>query len=107
MFTLFKTVPRFLKLRVYAFDVSDFSFKFLSLNDSNGKEIIDDFGEGEIPPGIIQNGEIKDKEKLIQILRDVITKRNIKYVAISLPDEKGFVRFIKLPTKTIKKDELQ
>ena len=106
MFASFKTIPQFLKLRTYAFDISDFSYKFLLLKDSVDGVIVEDFGEGEISPGIIQNGEVQDKEKLTQMLREVIIKHNIKYVAISLPDEKGFIRFLKMPTKTIKKDEI-
>lgn len=106
MFTLFRTIPQFLKLQTYAFDISDFSYKFLSLKDSDDGIEVADFGEGEIPKGIIQNGEIKNNEKLLEILRDIIAKHNIKYVAISLPDEKGFVRFLKLSASIIKKEEI-
>ncbi len=106
MFAFLKTIPQFLKLPVYAFDISDFSYKFLLLKDYSDGVRVDKFGEGEIPPGVIQNGEVQDKEKLTQILSEIITKHNIKYVAISLPDEKGFIRFLKLPTKTIKRNEI-
>lgn len=106
MFTFFKTTPQFLKLPVYGFDISDFSYKFLSLKELAGSMRVVGFGEGEIPPGVIQGGEVKEKDKLVQILRELVKKHRIKYVAISLPDEKGFVRHLQMPTATVKKSEI-
>ena len=79
---------------IYALDISDQSFKFLRLTQNSSGEVVDvDFGEGAIDKGVIENGEIKDKSRLSEILKEVFSKNNIK---LSLPEEKGFLREIKI-----------
>lgn len=89
-------VPSFLKFPVYAFDLSDLSYKYLRLTETKKGILVDDFGEGDIPPGIIEHGEIKKQDVLQAFLKDLLSKKNIRFVALSLPEEKGFVRNIKL-----------
>ena len=86
----------FNRIPIYALDISDQSFKFLRLLDSKGGIVVENFGEGTISKGIVENGEIKDKKKLSEILKEVFYKNNIKFVALSLPEEKGFLREIKI-----------
>jgi type IV pilus assembly protein PilM len=81
---------------IYALDLSDQSFKFLHLTDSSDGIVVTDFGEGEIDKGTLENGEIKDKNRLSEILKDVFYENSIKYIALSLPEEKGFLREIRI-----------
>ncbi len=103
---IFNTVPRLFTLPVYGLDISDLSYKYLCLEQIHGGIRIADFGEGEMPQGIVQNGEIRDREKLIKILKVLFAQRHIRYVALSLPDEKGFVRSLKLSTAAMQKEEI-
>src|SRR3989344_8058017 len=85
------------KIPIYSLDVSDQSFKFVRLTQNSAKEmIVTGFGEGEIDKSVIENGEIKDKRRLSEILKEVFFQNNIKFIALSLPEEKGFLREIKI-----------
>lgn len=86
----------FTKIPIYALDISDESFKFLRFADKESGTIVRDFGEGDIPRGVIESGEIKDVQKLGEIFKKTFSQKNIKYVAFSLPEEKGFLRTVSL-----------
>ena len=97
-------LPNFLKLPVYAFDVSDQSYKYLLLKEKKEGVVVDDFGAADIPNGVIERGEIKKPDVLIAQFRALFQLRGIKYVALALPEEKGFLRTIKL--SGIKEEEV-
>lgn len=86
----------------FGLDISDRAAKFMKLakNQSGGFDIVQ-FGETEIPDGIVVGGEIKKPEdlgKLIGDLRDAEGKpMRDRFVVASLPEEKSFVRVIQLP----------
>lgn len=92
----FMRLPKFLRFPIYTFDLSDQSYKYLLLNESKGLYSVQDFGEGEIPKGILEKGEIINQELLIKLLRGIFEKKKIRYVAIALPEEKGFLRTIQM-----------
>ncbi len=98
-------IPNFLKLPVYALDLSDQSYKYMRLEEKNGFTFVADFGEGEMDPGIIEQGEIKKKDVLVSFLKNIFSKKNIKFVGVSLPEEKGFLRSVKL--FSVKEEEVR
>lgn len=98
-------IPSFLSLPVYAFELSDKSYKYLRLKSIAQGTIIEDFGEGEIPVGVLERGEIKKPEILTALLSALFKKKKIFYVAISLPEERGFLRNIRLDG--IKSEEIE
>ncbi|MBI2023226.1 pilus assembly protein PilM [Candidatus Giovannonibacteria bacterium] len=89
-------VPKFLNFPIFALDISDTSFKYLCLEENKEGMVVSGFGEGEVEPGIIERGEIKKKNELVSILKNIFREKNAKYVALSLPDEKGYFRTIRL-----------
>ena len=99
-------LPNILSFPIYALDISDQSYKYLYLaKNADGTTVtVSDFGEGEIPPGVIEQGEIKKRDILVAILRDVFHKRNIRFVALSLPEEQGFLRSV--PLSGIRQNEI-
>lgn len=84
------------RIPIYALDISDQSFKFLRLSDSTGGITVHNFGEGTIDKGVLESGEIKDKNRLSEILKEVFQKNRIRFVALSLPEERGFLREIRI-----------
>jgi type IV pilus assembly protein PilM len=88
--------PSFLQLPVYSVDISDLNLKFLRLIETHDGVELDDFGESKIAPGIIEGGEIKDISALSELLKREFKKHNVEYVAFSLPEEKGYVRTLKM-----------
>ncbi|MBU4299413.1 pilus assembly protein PilM [Patescibacteria group bacterium] len=94
----------FLTLNQEAFglDISDLSLKIIKLKKRGEFLGLASFGEAEIMPGIIVEGEIKDEEALAKIIRDALKKvrgekLKTKYVIASLPEEKAFLQVIQLP----------
>ena len=98
-------LPSFLRLPIYAFELSDKSYKYLRLKETRGGILLDDFGEGEIAAGVIEHGEIKKKDVLTALLKELFLKKNMRFVAISLPEEKGFLENIQL--SGIKENEMR
>lgn len=89
--------PRYLRFPVFGFDLSDRSLKYLELLRAGRRWRLGRFGELKIPQGLIEDGQILKKEELISLLKDAQKERGIKYIAAALPEEKVFLRTIKLP----------
>ena len=94
-----------LKPEAFGLDISDLSLKFLMLRKKRKIFSVVSFGEAEIEPGIIEQGEIKDEEKLAKIVKEATKKVKTKYVVASLPEEKAFLQVIKMPM--ISEEELK
>ncbi len=89
-------IPNLLRFPIYAFDLSDRSYKYLLLRAVKGVVEVQDFGEGEIQKGIMEKGEIIKPDLLVSLLKNIISAKKIKYVALALPEEKGFLRTVRL-----------
>ncbi len=94
----------FLSLESEAFglDISDLSLKIIKLKKRGRFFRLASWGEAEIKPGIIQEGEIKDPEALAGIIRQGLVKVKgekirTKNVAVSLPEKKAFLEVIQMP----------
>ena len=96
IFDLFPA-PRYLRFPVFGFDLSDRSLKYLELLRIRQGARLGRFGEAKIPQGLIEDGQILKKEELISLLKDIQKERDIKYIAAALPEEKVFLRTVKLP----------
>lgn len=91
-----------LKPEAFGLDFSDLSLKIVKLEKKWGKLRLASFGETAIKPGIIKNGEIKDKKSLVGIIKKAISgikgkKLKTKYLIASLPEEKAFLQVIQMP----------
>lgn len=99
-------VAPILKLHSVGVDISDRSVKFLEFHPQ--KKILTNFSEIEIPAGIVENGEIRDSQKLSEMVRSWLSGEGKifqkSFVVVSLPEEKSFLRVIQLPK--IKKEDI-
>jgi type IV pilus assembly protein PilM len=86
-----------LKKEAFGIDISDLSLKFAKLKKRGKFFDLDFFGEKEIEPGIIKEGEIKHEKRLAEITKEATKKVKTKYVVASLPEEKAFLQVIKMP----------
>lgn len=94
-----------LKPEVFGLDISDLSLKILKLKKKGKFLGLASFGEAEISSGLIKDGEIKNEEKLVTIIKKAIKKvkgekLKTKYVIASLPEEKAFLQVIQMPKMT-------
>ncbi|MCX6760715.1 MAG: type IV pilus assembly protein PilM [Candidatus Nealsonbacteria bacterium] len=91
-----------LKIESFGLDFSDSSLKIIKLEKKRGGLKLASFGEAFIRPGVIKNGEIKNKEILVKTIKKALLevigeKIKIKNVIVSLPEEKSFIEVIQMP----------
>ncbi len=96
------------KIRGFGIDLSDLSIKIVNLEKTGGKLSLASFGRQEIPPGLIEEGEIKKEEELIGVIKKAIGEvkgaaLKTRYCVVSLPETESFVRVVHLPL--MKKEE--
>lgn len=95
-------VAPILEFHVTGLDISDLSMKYLSFDSTKkNKILIGAYGEIGYPEGIITSGEIKNEEKLTEILTQWFIKEKKRlpspFVVLSLPEEKSFIRAVQIP----------
>ena len=91
-----------LKPEAFGLDISDLSLKIVKLKRKGKLLTLSSFLEEDIGQGIIKEGEIKDEEGLVKIIKESLPKIKgeklwTKYVVASLPEEKAFLQVIQLP----------
>lgn len=91
-----------LKPEAFGLDISDLSLKIAKLKQRGKFYHLASFGEEKIKPGIIKEGEVKDRDKLAEIIKTAIKKvrgekLKTKYVIASLPEEKSFLQVVQMP----------
>lgn len=80
--------PAFLTMPAVGIDISDRSVRFAELLGSKGHYKIGRFGEVSIPEGVIEGGQIKNSEKLREVLFGLAKKYSISFVRAALPEER-------------------
>ena len=91
-----------LKPEAFGLDISDLSLKIVKLKRKGKLLTLSSFLEEDIGQGIIKEGEIKDEEGLVKIIKESLPKikgekLKTKHVVASLPEEKAFLQVIQLP----------
>ncbi len=89
--------PSYLNLPVFALDISDRSFKYMQFEKTSGGRRVRAFGSGVLPEGLVQSGVITDTSKVASLLKEQLADKKFRYAALALPEEKGFVRSIRMP----------
>jgi len=91
-----------LKPQAFGLDISDLSLKIAQLEKQHHGLKLRSFGEFSIPVGVIEQGEVKQEERLTGIIRSSLSnleggKLQTKYVVVSLPEEKAFLQILQFP----------
>jgi len=95
-----------LKHQAFGLDISDLSLKIAELTKQHEGYKLTSFGEFSIPVGVIEQGEVKQEERLTSIIRSSLSnleggKVQTKYVVVSLPEEKAFLQMLQFPRMNI------
>lgn len=90
-------------------DISESSLKAVSLKKDGGVFDLVAFGKAYLPSGVVVEGELKNKEDFLEVLNTLVAseKSNFprtKYLVVSLPEEKAFLRVLELPLALKNKD---
>lgn len=99
----------FSRKSAFGLDLSDLSFKIVQLKKIGTRILISSFIREDLPPGLVERGEIKKEEELATIIKKAVNKvkgepLRSKRVICNLPEEKVFIRLIQLPQ--MKKSEI-
>lgn len=99
-----------LKPKSFGLDFSDLSLKAANLKKKKDFLKLVSWGEKELKPGLIEEGEIKDEKAVSQAIRELLEeikgeKIKTKNVIASLPEKKAFFQVIRMPK--MKKEELE
>lgn len=86
------------KKKAFGLDISDHSIEALELESKSGKLFLKAYGRIEIDQGIVQNGNILNKNVLQEKIKEVLEKAEpreikIKNVICSLPESLTFIHF--------------
>ncbi len=95
----FFTTP---KIHGFGIDLSDLSIKIINLQKNGGNFKLASFKREEIPEGLIEEGEIKKEEELIEIIKKAVEGVNgkplkTKYCVASLPETESYIRMLQIP----------
>ena len=79
-------------------DISDDTISFIEYSRPVGNRKITKFGLVTLEPGIIENGDVRDEEKLVKALADVAKKNKLFYARLSIPEEKAYLFETEVPS---------
>lgn len=104
-----RLAERMLHVPLIGLDISDRSIKFIQFSGSHNDVKIETFGSTELSEGIVVDGEVKNPELLAGALASLKVKGSgvfrDRFVAASLPEEKSFLRVIRVPR--VKMEQLE
>ncbi|MDZ4299802.1 MAG: type IV pilus assembly protein PilM [Candidatus Sungbacteria bacterium] len=93
---------------VVGLDISDRGMKYLRFHEAHGMLYPDAFGRKEIPEGVIMGGVIMREDELVRVLKEWAAHEGRALATsgfvVSLPEEKSFVRVIRIPN--MKREEV-
>ncbi len=89
--------PDYLRMSATGLDISDRTAKYARFCRKGNSFCVNKFGAGVIPEGVIESGEIKQKDKLVDFLKSIREEIKSDYLIANLPEEKAFVVNVKLP----------
>ncbi|MEK7120593.1 MAG: pilus assembly protein PilM, partial [Patescibacteria group bacterium] len=90
-------MPKFLEVPAVGVDISDGSIKFLELMRRKNRFEVGHFGEKFLKDGLVSKGEIKDRQGLVSVLKDIKKETGITSANVSLPEEKAFLFKVNVP----------
>ena len=91
---------------IIGLDISDLKIRFVQMsNRFSKKPTIKSFGEVDVPPNLIINGEIMNKNVVIELVKRLLEhpisgKVENQFVNASLPENKVFLKLISIPKVT-------
>ncbi|PIP24173.1 MAG: hypothetical protein COS25_02400 [Candidatus Nealsonbacteria bacterium CG02_land_8_20_14_3_00_37_10] len=91
-----------LKQQAFGLDISDLSLKIVKFKKKGQFFDLASFGEAQIEPGIVKKGEIRDQDKLAEIIKKTMRevkgeKLGTRNAIVSLSEEKAFLQVIQMP----------
>jgi len=86
--------PMFMSFPCVGVDISDTSLKYIQFERAGSQSPslrIRQWGDIEIPAGVVERGNVYDVEKLGQSLSEMKKRTGAQYVRVSLPEERAYL----------------
>ena len=83
--------PKFLLMSHAGLDISDEAIRFIQYSRHGGSIVISKFGKIDLPPGLVEGGDVKDDKKFGDIVSAISKEHGITYARISIPEEKAYL----------------
>lgn len=99
--------PKFLTMPATGVDITDNTVRFLALHQTKAGKRIKCKGSYPIESGVIKDGKITDKAKLIEILTQVQRENDIEFVHASLPEQQAYLFQATIPNEAVDNEQLQ
>lgn len=99
--------PEFLTMPATGIDITDNTARFLSFKETNEGKRIAAHGSYPIPSGVIRDGKITDKGKLIEVLAQMQRENGIQFINASLPEQQAYLFQTTIPNESVDKTQLR
>lgn len=96
IFKAFPT-PKFLDVPFAGISISDTSIRCVKFTKKGGSLYVEKYAEKPISKGLIVGGQINNSEEIINILSSMKKDLKLRYVKMSLPEEKAYLFTAKIP----------
>lgn len=86
--------PIYMAVPSVGVDISDTSLKYFSFKPTaheDRERELQQWGDIDIPSGIVEKGQVHDLEKLVSILKEFKAQTNSEFINVSLPEERAYV----------------
>ncbi|MEX0672605.1 MAG: pilus assembly protein PilM [Candidatus Paceibacterota bacterium] len=96
-FLHFFPAPTFLQMPTAGLDIADGEIRFIELREDRGVLGLQNYGMQKIANDVIEEGSIEKKEELVAALTKIREENGLKFVRVSLPEEKSYVFHTTVP----------
>lgn len=101
-------VPEFLKMPSVGLDISDGSVRYVELVETERGRELNNYGNVDLAPGIVKNGEVHDREKLVEILKNLKKNFESEFVRVSVLENNSYIFRTKVAkTEDMSLDEMR
>ncbi len=83
--------PHFLKISWVGLDITDEALFLTEIKEKGGRLVLGKYAEVPIPKGVMDSGQILDRQKMVEALKKLRKISPTPYVNASLPEEKSFL----------------
>lgn len=90
--------PKFLEMPFVSFSVSDMRLRFIELRSHEGSFVVGDYSQHQIPSGVLDAGYVHKPEQIIEALKGLKKEYGLRFVKVTLPEEKAFVFCTQIPS---------
>ncbi len=86
--------PAFIQLPSVGIDISDTSLKYVQFTPRykrGGGNVLEAWGDIDIPEGVLERGQVNDASALGEAVREVYRRTKVPFARMSLPEERAYI----------------